>query len=181
MKEVTPARIVLASLTSLLLACVILVTIVLPAEYGWDPLGTGRWLGLMGFAETGPNPLQSQALDWREDSISFQLQPFESVEYKYRLAQGASLLYRWQATGDVLADMHSQPDGAAVGYAESFARMRGRSDQGGFTAPFAGVHGWFWQNRGDSPVTIKLQVSGFFEYALEMNAGHSYRYEFEVD
>ena len=181
MKPVAPARIVVASLASLVAAGLILVAIVLPAEYGWDPLGSGRWLGLVGFAQTGVNPLQSEASDWREDNISFELQPFASVEYTYRLEQGASLLYRWQATGEVVVDMHSQPDGTAVGYAESFARTRQRSDQGGFTAPFSGIHGWYWQNRGVTPVTIELQVMGFFEYALEINAGHSFRYEFEAD
>ncbi|MCX2981614.1 hypothetical protein EYC98_12145 [Halieaceae bacterium IMCC14734] len=181
MTNVAPQKILVASLTSLVFAGLILVAVVLPAEYGWDPLGSGRWLGLMGFAQTDVNPLQSQSLEWLEDSISFELQPFASVEYKYRLEQGATLLYRWQATGEVVADMHSQPDGASEGYAESFARFRARSDQGGFTAPFTGIHGWFWQNRGATPVTIELQVNGFFDYALEMNAGHSFRYEFEAD
>jgi len=34
---------------------------------------------------------------------------------------------------------------------------------GSFVAPFDGIHGWFWRNHSDKPVTIKVKVSGFFE------------------
>ena len=36
-----PRKVLLASAGALLLAVLILVTTVLPSEYGWDPLGTG--------------------------------------------------------------------------------------------------------------------------------------------
>ena len=172
-------RILLASIGSLLCAAVILITVVLPAEYGWDPLGTGEALGLLGMAEEGAVPLHSQPENWRSDSIEFQLAPFESVEYKYRLDQGAALLYRWQADGELLYEMHSEPDGAAPGYAESFAKSRAESDQGNYLAPFGGIHGWFWQNRGQQDITLKLETSGFYPWAVEMRDGHSFRYHFD--
>ncbi len=172
-------RILLASIGSLLSAAVILVTVVLPAEYGWDPLDTGEALGLMGLAEEGAMPLHSQPANWRSDSIEFQLAPFESVEYKYRLDQGAALLYRWRADGELLYEMHSEPDGAAPGYAESFAKSRAESDQGNYRAPFGGIHGWFWQNRGQQDIILKLETSGFYPWAVEMRDGHIYRHDFD--
>ena len=39
------ARLVKAMLIALVVAAIVLVTAVLPAEYGIDPLGTGRMLG----------------------------------------------------------------------------------------------------------------------------------------
>ena len=173
-----PRRVLLASAGALLLAVLILVTTVLPSEYGWDPLGAGAAMGLLGLAGNGPPPLHSQEQDWRRDSIEFQLAPFEAVEYKYRLEQGAALLYRWEADGEVLFDMHSEPEGAAPGYAESFAKSRSQGDSGNYTAPFAGIHGWFWQNRGQSDITVKLKTVGFYPFALEMRDGHVYRYDF---
>jgi hypothetical protein len=45
------AKIVTATVTALIVACVILATVVLPAEYGIDPLGTGKKLGLTDLAK----------------------------------------------------------------------------------------------------------------------------------
>jgi hypothetical protein len=36
-------------------------------------------------------------------------------------------------------------------------------DSGSLVAPFAGEHGWYWVNIGDDPVTITLQVSGYYD------------------
>lgn len=174
-------KVLLASTGALLFAALILVTTVLPAEYGWDPLGTGEAMGLLGMAGNGPSPLRQQEQAWQRDSIEFQLAPFEAVEYKYRLEQGDALLYRWEADGELLYEMHSEPDGAAPGYAESFAKFRAESDRGNYTAPFAGIHGWFWQNRGQRNITLQLETSGFYPWAVEMRDGHEFHYEFEAN
>jgi hypothetical protein len=110
-------RVIVATGFALLVATVILVTSVLPAEYGWDPLGTGEALGLLGLAESERSPLNSMAQGWQENKIEFHLQPFESVEYKYHLEDGAAMFYEWHATGEVISDMHSEPEGAEPGYA----------------------------------------------------------------
>ena len=34
------------------------------------------------------------------------------------------------------------------------------SDQGTLTADFDGLHGWYWQNAGDQPVTLTLRTGG---------------------
>lgn len=41
-------------------------------------------------------------------------------------------------------------------------------DQGTFIAPFDGTHDWYWRNRGDNPVTVKVKVSGFQEKLAKM-------------
>jgi hypothetical protein len=56
------AKIVTATVTALIVACVILFVVVLPAEYGIDPLGTGKKLGLTDLAkapETSAPPATS--------------------------------------------------------------------------------------------------------------------------
>ena len=175
----SPRRVLLASASALAAATALLVLIVLPSEYGWDPLGTGEALGLLGLAESGATPLQQQSGAWQEDSIEFRLAPFESVEYKYRLEAGDGMVYAWEADGELLYEMHSEPDGAAPGYAESFAKDRARSDTGNYTAPFGGIHGWFWQNRGQAEVRLRLKTAGFYDHAIELLDGHSFRYEFK--
>lgn len=175
------ARVARASSAALVLAVLLLVSVVLPAEYGWDPLGSGELLGVMGFSESGKNPLQHLSAPLRSDEIVFQLSPFESVEYKYRLEEGASIVFEWQASGEALSEMHAEPDGAAPGYADSFSKIRSTGNAGTYRAPYAGIHGWFWQNRGSAEITLRLQTQGFFDYAIEYRDGGSYRYDFNKE
>lgn len=177
--SVAPERrkILLASAGALLVAATLLLTVILPAEYGWDPLGTGDALGLLGMAGDDVMALREQAGAWRQDRIGFQLAPFEAVEYKYRLEAGNALLFHWRADGEVLFDMHAEPDGAAPGYAESFSSGRSTGGQGSYVAPFPGIHGWFWQNRGTRDVNVTLEMSGFTGSAVELRDGREFHYE----
>jgi hypothetical protein len=53
-------KLVTATLIALVVACAILVAFVLPAEYGIDPLGSGRALGLTALADTAETPQASE-------------------------------------------------------------------------------------------------------------------------
>ncbi len=167
----------IATLAALLGAAIVLVTFILPAEYGMDPLGTGAALGLTALAEPGSRTLMSQDEAYSVNSVEFILGPFESVEYKYRIEEGGSMLYSWEATGELLFDMHSEPDSAPEGYAETFGKARTNGDNGTYIAPFSGIHGWFWENRGMDDVTLKLISAGFYSGATEFRGGGSTDYE----
>lgn len=164
-----------ATLISLVVAIVALISVVLPAEYGFDPLGTGELLGLTGLSRTGPRAVTTQQLPFRTDRVRFELAPFESVEYKYRVEQNGAVVYSWSASDEVLFDLHAEPDGAEPGYAESFEQGRGLADNGTYLAPFPGIHGWFWENRGVRNVVVELVTSGFYEYAIEFRDGDQSR------
>ena len=160
-----------ATAGSLLLALVVLLTVVLPAEYDLNPLGTGAMLGLTGLSRSGPSAVVHEARPYREDEIRFTLAPFESVEYKYRLEAGAGLVFSWTATGEVVFDFHAEPDGAVPGFAESFEQGRADARHGTFSAPFTGIHGWFWENRSAQTVIVSLAASGFLSEATEFRDG----------
>ncbi len=120
-----PSKIKLAwaSLAALLLAGIVLVTVVLPAEYNIDPLGTGEALGLVVLsAGTGAIPVRSDGLiaedaTYHIDRQTFVLGPEEFVEYKYRLEAGQAMLYSWEASYWVRSEMHSEVDGSPPGTA----------------------------------------------------------------
>ncbi len=172
-------RIGLASFAALAVAVLLLFAVVLPAEYGYDPLGTGAGLGLVGMADAADRPARHHDARWRSDAIRFPLAPFESVEYKYAMQAGDTLLFDWHADGEVLFDLHAEPEGAARGYAESFAKGRAGGRAGSYTAPFTGIHGWFWQNRGSAEVTVVLQVEGYVDGAFEFRDGRRFEYSLE--
>lgn len=180
----SPARIVKATALAAVLAAVVLTVAILPAEYGIDPTGAGRALGLTalsGTDELPAAPAATTAMDagpaaslttLSDDTYTVELRPFEGVEYKYRLERGASLVYAWQATGPVEFEFHGEPDGAPAKYFDSY--LKGESAQDGrgvFTAARSGIHGWFWKNNGAGRVTVTLKTSGFYAASTEYRDG----------
>ena len=149
------------------LALLLLVALVLPAEYSIDPLGSGKALGLLGLADGGAPALQPAAAAHRTDSHTFRLAAWESVEYGYQLERDAVLVFSWQADGELVYNLHGSPAGGPAGYAEGFANGRSRSQAGTFTAPFRGRHGWFFENRSGADVTVTLVTAGFLGEAIE--------------
>lgn len=161
----------LATACAAVTAALLLVLAVLPAEYGWDPTGLGARLDLVGFSGSRPDALRGADRAPLDDRVAFTLEPFESLEYKYRMSPGDTLVFSWQAQGELVYDMHAQPDGAAPGYAESFDKGRAVSAQGSYRAGYGGIHGWFWQNRGGEAVTLTLETRGFHSGAVELRDG----------
>lgn len=181
---------------ALVAAGALLVTIVLPAEYAIDPVGTGRWLGLTQIASPPLTPVEAVSPDgallapvqngpvgeypaeFKLDVFEITLQPYEYVEYKYHLEQGATMLYSWRATAPLLQDFHGErASGAKDGgpAEESFDKQDRRQATGSFAAPFSGIHGWYWENPGGDPVTIRMTSSGFYSGALEIRSDRTRR------
>jgi hypothetical protein len=181
----TRQRIGIASGLALLVAGLLLVTIVLPAEFGVDPFGTGARLGLLPLGIVGQ---QVDALNraaasrdeghaavvvgeehpFHQETVDFTIEPREFVEYKYRLDKGQALLYSWSATAPVSYELHAEPDGAPRGYAESYEkRPDTREAAGTLTAPFPGIHGWYWENIGNQRLTVTLKSAGFYSMSHE--------------
>jgi hypothetical protein len=173
----------LATLLSAVVAGVLLVTVILPAEYGVDPLGAGRALGLYRPPATGeaapetdlaaaamPMPagatLTRSPVPYRTDEMSITLKPGEGGEIKAVMAKGQHFVYSWTTTGGTVdVDMHGEAlDEKDAADATSYWKDEYQpGDQGIFTAPVAGRFGWFWQNLNDNDVTITVRTSGFYE------------------
>jgi hypothetical protein len=168
---------------ALLVALVLLFAAVLPAEYGYDPLRTGRVLRLTGIAQAGEikgraaataapgqnSVYTAQPKTYKIDSQDFQLGPGEGVEMKYHMQKGAGMVYSWKADGKLLSEFHGEPDQKPnKDYFESYElddKVGKDSSYGSFTAPSTGIHGWFWQNKGSKSVQFHLTVAGFFDAA----------------
>jgi len=175
-----------ASGLALLVAVIVLIAAVLPAEYGIDPLGTGRALGLTALSGTvsaAPVPPPSgdalapvqegtiglYSRDYKVDSRTFELGPYEYIEYKYHLAKDATMLFSWSANGDVVQDFHGDPDGAPSSASQSYDKKPRRESTGSFVAPFSGIHGWYWENPGGETVTVRVTTAGFYTNAHEFH------------
>ena len=182
-------RIALALGAAILVAGVILVTFILPAEFAVDPLGTGAKLGLLPLGVVGKQVdaltktaaaaggtqaaiIVAQDKPFGQETVDFKLGPYEGMEYKYRLDKGEALLYAWSATAPVDYELHAEPDGAPAGYAQSYEKKPlTAAASGTLTAPFAGIHGWYWENKTDKEVTVALKTAGFYNLSHEFRNG----------
>ena len=181
-------RLALASGAALLVAGLVLVIAVLPAEYGIDPTGLGRRLGLTAMNDVQKNldafqsaraagasggaTIAPQEREFKQETIDLKIGPRDSVEYKYRLDAGEALLYSWKATGKVNYELHAEPDGAPQGYAESYEKKNAMDGASGtLTAPFSGIHGWYWENTTGAEVVVTLSAAGFYNLSYEFRKG----------
>ena len=207
-------KLLTATAIAALAAAAILVAFVLPAEYGIDPLHTGRALGLTDLANATPQRIaepprtsERAAAEPRRTSISPVLVPaastsdaptvkdvfipesqkfqFDSREYtlsagegmeiKYNMRKGAGLVYSWAASAPLAFEMHGEPDVKPEGkggtdYFESYElddKTGKKESHGTFLAPSTGIHGWFWENKSDKPVTLKLLSAGYFDWIMQ--------------
>jgi hypothetical protein len=185
-----------ACIVAFFLALVILFVAVLPAEYGIDPTGLGKKMGLIALskssqkttpssAETNAVPTKTaeenagpivadssgdvQALDaskpiqWK-DTVKIVIPPKKGLEYKFALVKGAVLEYTWTTDGIALYfDFHGEPKGAKDGYFKSYLNIMDKESKGMLTAPFEGIHGWYWENDTNKPVTIQLSTNGVYQ------------------
>ena len=93
------------------------------------------------------------------------------MEYKYRLDKGEALLYSWNSTAPVDYELHAEPDGAPAGYAQSYEKSASNGASGTLTAPFPGIHGWYWENKTDQEVTVTLKTAGYYNLSHEFRNG----------
>jgi len=109
---------------------------------------------------------------FKSETVDFAIAPRQGMEYKYRLDKGEALLYSWKATGPVNVEFHAEPDGAPRGYAQSYEKVDHQTAASGtLTAPFPGIHGWFWENTTDKEVTVTLKSAGFYNLSHEFRNG----------
>jgi hypothetical protein len=181
-------RIAVALGAAILAAGLILVMFILPAEFAVDPLGTGARLGLLPLGEVGQQVdalnktaatatgegaiVAAQDKPFQQENVDFKLAPREGMEYKYRLDKGEALLYAWSASAPVNFEFHAEPDGAPAGYAQTYEKKSAQMQASGtLTAPFPGIHGWYWENTTDKEVTVTLKSAGFYNLAHEFRNG----------
>jgi hypothetical protein len=188
-----PSKQAIAKATGIALAVAlaILFTAVLPAEYGIDPLKTGKLLHLTDLAKATESKAESKPVGarpvaapagiyitqpgiFKTDSEDLSLMPGEGVEIKYHMQKGAGMLYSWKATVPVAFEFHGEPDNKPnKDYFESYElndQAGSYHSNGSFTAPSTGIHGWFWENKGKKEVQIHLVTAGFYDNA-KMLAG----------
>lgn len=191
------------TITTIIGALILLVLIVLPAEYSIDLTGFGKITGLnklsgeptetieitdiIGgnevireveipmFGEPTPLPNPSVFQDQAEEALSMsmiiELGAFEQTEIKTVLDEGKVIVYSWEVEDDinVYFDFHGHEESFGPDfYVRYKERQEGLSkSSGSLTAPFYGEHGWLFLNINEQPVSITLNVTGYYNDIID--------------
>jgi hypothetical protein len=148
-----------ATAVAVVVAAVVLTLFILPAEYGVDPTGIGKRLGLTDMSastkteedvpepaapaesetsaepETAVSPVSVLDAVWKSDSpvrndeMSLTLAPGEGAEIKARMGVGDRFVFTWTADGPVNFDMHGEELNAAKDEFTSY--WKGRNEESG--------------------------------------------------
>ena len=173
-------RLMVTLALTLVAAAIVLVVVVLPAEYQIDPTGIGAVLGLDQLRAGGgqsseflnpapPGHAVSHDQPFKSEELEIAMAPREEMELKIAMSEGDTLVFSWQVDqGVIYSDFHAEPYGEPPGEAIRYQEGDGVSSaHGTLNAPFSGHHGWYWVNPSDSPATIKLRVNGFYSVVKE--------------
>ena len=182
-------KLIKSTILAIALATIILVTVVLPAEYGLDPTGIGEMIGLVKMGEIKVSLAQEAAIekidltdkitnsqedqiakvlisknevDAREDKFTITLEPNEGKEIKLTMAKGATTNYLWYTDGaKANFDAHADSKKLQIKY-HNYEKGKLERSEGIMEAAFNGNHGWFWRNRTSETMTVTLEVNGIY-------------------
>jgi hypothetical protein len=178
------AKLIKSTIIAAIVAVVLLVTVVMPAEYGIDPTGIGKAIGLKRMGEIKVSLAKEAAADQKMDesatfaevveatvpdtvltqneTMQVTLAPDEGTEIKVLMAKGAAVNYSWSTDGgNANFDAHGDSSKLNINY-HSYEKGSESEKQGTLIAAFDGSHGWFWRNRTSRKMTVTLEVNGAF-------------------
>jgi len=172
-------------------AATLLITCILPAEYGIDPTGIGQAIGLKKMGEIKqqlhqeadaeatasvtaapleqPTAISTSAantpLSLQQHEMRVTLEPNQATEIKLSMPKATVVQYRWVTEGGGLNfDTHGDMINAPKDFYHGYGKgVNQTEDAGQLTAAFDGKHGWFWRNRGKQAVTVTLNTQGAYE------------------
>jgi len=174
-------------------AVVIAFTIVLPAEYGIDPTGVGRIVGLTQMGEIKVQLAEEAEIDRQQGHDSEdQSKLFDHLlnlfvgtahaqdtsnkwndEVIFTLAPGEGTEIKLTMQENAEVQFQWAATGGLINYdlhghgsGQKISYKKGRGvpeDEGTLSAKFTGNHGWFWRNRDKQEITVTLRLRGQYE------------------
>jgi hypothetical protein len=180
------------------IATAILVTIVLPAEYGVDPTGIGSVLGLKEMGEIKMRLANEEAAHAAEDggaetpltavapvtpapapaaTPAAPAEKADTVQVVLLPGEGKEIKLVMQedatvtyswSTNKGTLNFDKHADSPTIKYHGYGKGTSVAADSGSLKAAFEGHHGWFWRNRTTDTVTVTLRTTGQYQDLLRL-------------
>lgn len=121
-----------------------------------------------------PEGVFAELESFRIETYEVVIPAFDWIETKVEMDLGESMVYRWELvedenTTDMTTEMiytefhgHKPRAEGELGELMYYRKATGGEEQGSFTAPFSGIHGWFIDNTNDHDIVVRVQVAGEF-------------------
>ncbi len=194
----TTGALLRSTVVAAVVAAVLLVTVVLPAEYGIDLTGIGGVTGLPRMGEIKRLLSQdagaagaiesceqdcvcnaegiatalpaSRPADGRrlEHETTVTLAPDKATEVKLVMSKGATVEYSWSSDGGAAFFDLHGDSRSANVDYHRYSKGTEQSLEGQLIAAFDGNHGWFWRNRSPETISITLRTKGAYSEIREM-------------
>jgi hypothetical protein len=187
-----------STLIAAVVALALLVTVILPAEYGIDPTRIGRVLGLTQMGEikvalareaeaeeavSTAAPASTPAAESAAPTITAAADTVTDAASSHvtelTLAPGQGREIKLAMREGARVDFEWSVAGGVVNFDthadrpgtpyHGYEKGQGQAaDSGELVAAFDGMHGWFWRNRGREPVTLTLRTNGDYQELKEI-------------
>lgn len=107
--------------------------------------------------------------DFKTETITVELALDAAIEMKALMQQGDTAVYSWSTDGgDAYYDFHAHDDAGGPEFFTRYSEGESAGDSGSILAGYEGQHGWYWMNISDGPLTITLQIAGFYDEIIEL-------------
>jgi len=115
--------------------------------------------------------IKIQPAKWKSETIDI-LVPGNGgeLEYKLGMKKGDGIVYAisygaLEHPGLMVSEFHGHTEKGADGNGDLmyYSKAGGSAQNGSFSAPWDGIHGWYLKNDSQKDVTVKLEVAGFYE------------------
>ncbi len=106
----------------------------------------------------------------KSETLTITLDTDGTVEYKAVMKQGDSIAFRWSTDGgEAYYDFHAHDEAFGPEFFTRYDEGEGTERSGSIVAAYDGQHGWFWLNLEADPITITLEVAGFYDEVVEID------------
>lgn len=103
---------------------------------------------------------------YKSEIVEITMAPGEKLEYVLDVKQGDALLYSWKVDkGNLYSDFHGAPEDKDSFPENHWIRYEESEDGGAHgtvVAPFTGHTAWYWVNKNNHPITVTLELVGYF-------------------
>ena len=110
-------------------------------------------------------PAPKERYDVREDTyIKVIVKAGKVIEYKFMILKYGKTKYEWSTAGVILySDIHGEvllENLPKEEWFESYTEVYSNNVVGTLTAPFAGIHGWYFRNKNEEDVVVTIKLKG---------------------
>lgn len=108
--------------------------------------------------------------EFKSETITITIDTDATVEYKALMQQGDTIAFRWSTDGgEAYYDFHAHDAAFGPDFFTRYDEGEGTERSGSIMAAYSGQHGWFWLNLDAEPITITLEVAGFYDEVVKID------------